>query len=395
MNAIRLPTRTSPLFAKAYARVILVGVGVVAVAVAMMVLSHKELLRSIASIGGVGGCGDGSSQTKQQKLQQKSYHYVPSSVEEFVMNNLDLLGLNTTDYAETCTVIRDKSLPIHNDLQSYFRELDAYNQLLNEFEPITQDLRQLINANGDNIEEVCNVTKIHPNGLLDGVFKSRQVSMSTTEGYMEPLLPTFRSHKICENLRKYLMSMEYLVHDFYSMCMHMKRHSRTVFVDMGAALDFHGNENQPALYINKIYSKFGFKFDHIYAYEINEKAPSNVFEAVPEELQSSWHWINVGVDPEPGAKMNPFTTLANNFLPDDFVVVKLDIDTSPIENRLVRQLRDDPKLLQIVDVFYFEDHVLQKELSSAWGRSAEGSVGESLELMAKLREKGVASHYWP
>ena len=55
-------------------------------------------------------------------------------------------------------------------------------------------------------------------------------------------------------------------------------------------------------------------------------------------------------------------------------MVKLDIDTSPIENRLVRQLRDDPKLLHIVDVFYFEDHLLQKELSSAWGSSAEGSL---------------------
>eukprot|EP00970_Alexandrium_tamarense_P018506 scaffold13344_cov215-Alexandrium_tamarense.AAC.12 len=86
--------------------------------------------------------------------------------------------------------------------------------------------------------------------------------------------------------------------------------------------------------------------------------------------------------------MNPFTTITNHFSPDDFVVVKLDIDTSAVENLLARQLRDDPKLLGLVDQFYFEDHVKQKELKKSWGESAEGSVAESLELMASMREKG-------
>jgi hypothetical protein len=31
----------------------------------------------------------------------------------------------------------------------------------------------------------------------------------------------------------------------------------------------------------------------------------------------------LGVDPEPGAKLNPFTTLLDHFNEDDFVVVKL------------------------------------------------------------------------
>jgi hypothetical protein len=94
------------------------------------------------------------------------------------------------------------------------------------------------------------------------------------------------------------MSLEYLVHDFYSMCKQLKRHSRTVFIDMGASLDFHDNDSasaeSPAIYINKIYSKFGFQFDHIYAYEITQKEPAQVYERVPNELMTSYHWINVG-----------------------------------------------------------------------------------------------------
>jgi hypothetical protein len=38
---------------------------------------------------------------------------------------------------------------------------------------------------------------------------------------------------------------------------------------------------------------------------------------------------------------------------------------------------------------------MQKELLGSWGRSANGSIGESLEMMADMRAKGVASHYWP
>jgi hypothetical protein len=131
--------------------------------------------------------------------------------------------------------------------------------------------------------------------------------------------------------------------------------------------------------------------------------------------------LQLGVDPEPGAKLNPFTSLLDHFNEDDFIVVKLgetctyisfhyiivmpfssypnilsvDIDTSPIENKLAAQLRNDTKLSNLVDVFYYEHHVMQGELLRYWGNSASGSVGDSLEMMSDIRRKGVASHYWP
>ena len=130
-----------------------------------------------------------------------------------------------------------------------------------------------------------------------------------------------------------------------------------------------------AVYVHKLYSKFGFKFDHIYAYEISKTEPANVFKQVPDELMASFHWINVGVSSEQGNKLNPFTTLLNNFNQDDFVVVKLDIDTPALENKLAMQLRDDPKLLELVDVFYYEHHVKQMELALNWKSRVDGSVG--------------------
>lgn len=93
--------------------------------------------------------------------------------------------------------------------------------------------------------------------------------------------------------------------------------------------------------------------------------------------------------------MNPFTTLLANFNEQDFIVVKLDIDTPAIENELASQLRNDEALLKIVDVFYYEHHVMQKELLGDWKTRVSGTVGESLEMMRDIRAKGVASHYWP
>ena len=82
-----------------------------------------------------------------------------------------------------------------------------------------------------------------------------------------------RSHKICDNVNQYLMSMDYLVHDFEAMCYKLKPTSKKVLIDMGAALDFHGKKTQPIVNLLNLYEKFGFHFDHIYAFEIKFAQP--------------------------------------------------------------------------------------------------------------------------
>ena len=42
-----------------------------------------------------------------------------------------------------------------------------------------------------------------------------------------------------------------------------------------------------------------------------------------------------------------------------------------------------------------EHHVHLGELKNSWGRSMNGTVGESLELFSNLRKKGIPAHYWP
>lgn len=191
-----------------------------------------------------------------------------------------------------------------------------------------------------------------------------------------------------------LMDLSFLVHDFPTMCKNLKPSARTVFVDVGADLDFHGTSFAPAMHVLNLYKKFGFYFDHIYAYEITPKEASQVFKKVPAVFFAAFHWINVGAEIDPQNKLNPLKMLADNFHKDDFIVLKLDIDTPSIETPLVNQLLHDERFTGLVDQFYFEHHVYLKELSRPWGGTRNGSVSDTLNLFQALRKKGIGAHSW-
>lgn len=133
-------------------------------------------------------------------------------------------------------------------------------------------------------------------------------------------------------------------------------------------------------------------FDHIFAFEMKQSDPKEVFDRVPGNWMPAYHWINVGVSHEPESKFNPYNLL-DNFNEDDLIVVKLDIDTSSVEVPLANQLLQDERL-KIVDQFYFEHHVFMKEIAQSWAHTMAGTVQESLELFSNIRKKGIAAHFW-
>ena len=86
--------------------------------------------------------------------------------------------------------------------------------------------------------------------------------------------------------------------------------------------------------------------------------------------------------------------LADNYNKDDFIVVKLDIDTPSVEIPLAHQLLNDDRFIGLVDQFYFEHHVFLGEMKQWWTRSMNGSVSDSLDLFYSLRRNGVGAHSW-
>jgi hypothetical protein len=330
--------------------------------------------------------------TKAHMLNDTDFRYIPASSEKYVRDHARQLGYhNAKKRVPTCKVWTDDTgvtVPksMHDDLVAFSEELKEYNRLVKTFKPIS-DLRLQLAPDESNIDQVCQQVDMD----LKNLFPSRQLSMGPS-GLMEPLLPPFRHSRYCYS-RKGLMDLTFLVHDFGAMCRKLKRTSRTVLVDMGASLDFHSGATSPAVYLTELYRKFGFPFDHIYAYEVTPKEPKLVFKKVPDHLIASYHWINVGVEKDPTSTLNPLKMLLENFNEDDFIVVKLDIDKADIEVPLARQLLNDTAMHGLVDQFYFEHHVLVREMAPYWLKG-KGSVQGSLELFIGLREAGVAAHSW-
>jgi hypothetical protein len=332
-------------------------------------------------------------------LSHGSTDYLPAPSERYVIEHAVELGYDSQDWTKGCTIWGNATpSEISPGLHALIDELRDYNERINKFQPVS-DLRKMLRDDDEGHNaNICEALELHEKGL-QGIFSSGEISFTSNGGFVEPLLPPMRHPEYCFYGDRKLLDLGYLVHDFAYMCKKLKRTSRTILIDMGASLDFHERWNDlkdmPAVYLMELYRKFGFPFDHIYAFEKVSADPEKVYSRLPEHWLTSYHWINVGVDADPNSRLNPLKWILDSFEEDDLIIVKLDIDTPAVELPLVLQMLNDDRYNKLVDQFYFEHHVKLYELGRYWtANGATGSIRDSLNLFAGLRAKGIASHFW-
>lgn len=254
------------------------------------------------------------------KHRKSGLYYLPSRLESHFMENSITLGFDQVNpMPKGCQEWQDTSSPVNNQLQQFREELRDYRNRLNTFKSSVTDLRAFL----EDDPRICESLELHQQGL-PGIFPSGSLSRTTDGSYIEPIAPPFRDASICfsteEDMYKEVMSLKYLVHDFASMCRKLKPTSQIVMLDLGASLDFHKpiGDYEPAMQLVARFQQFGFKFDHIYAFEISPSNATDVFDRIPEDIVGAYHWMNVGVDPTPMAKLNPWRLIEETFDEDDF-----------------------------------------------------------------------------
>ena len=129
--------------------------------------------------------------------------------------------------------------------------------------------------------------------------------------------------------------------------------------------------------------------------------PDAIFEGMPNDVMTSISYFNIPVDDTQGGKNNPWRYIRDLVRPEDFCVVKVDIEVE-----LMRQLVldddsvkseqvDKARLSHLIDDLYFEHHVWGSGLSSTWaGYGMDGDMVGSYNLFSQLRNLGIRAHSW-
>jgi hypothetical protein len=162
---------------------------------------------------------------------------------------------------------------------------------------------------------------------------------------------------------------------------------QNIVMDLGASVysGWHGIATAVgAWWIVERSKRHQVMFDWLVSFELEKLDPDILFDGVPTELLPHYVYFNHGVDKTPGGRWNPWRFLQGmGALPDDYVVVKLDIDNLDIEDALVDQILKNPALAGLIDEMYFERH------------APTDYTKVTYKLFRELRTKGIRMHAWP
>ena len=149
------------------------------------------------------------------------------------------------------------------------------------------------------------------------------------------------------------------------------------------------------LWFWSIFARVCLPFQSVHAWEKSVHDPSDAMRGVPALIKPNYHWFNVPVTTGEGDADNPLLHVATVAHPDDYVLMKLDIDTVVLEEALVDQLLRGDTLLTLVDEFIWEHHVVFPSLQPYWGLEPGMKDQEAtIALLSQLRRRGVRAHSW-
>ena len=190
------------------------------------------------------------------------------------------------------------------------------------------------------------------------------------------------------HLRQHLFDIDYLV--IHNGCgRHHVRGRKVVFLDLGASRGFEGipggvpetmprkgggiSPSIPLFY--RMYADRCLEFDEIYAWEIFKRISGVEFWGeLPPALRKKVHFYELpvsedraaidGKEPEvvAGKERAAAASRAGSFVrfleeavaPEDFAVIKVDIDNSEVELNIVEAIATRPELTELVDELFFE-----------------------------------------
>jgi hypothetical protein len=174
------------------------------------------------------------------------------------------------------------------------------------------------------------------------------------------------------------------------------RHTRVILIDCGASYfqAWRGNADAASTrWFVESFKRSSINFDKVIAFEYTKLDPHALWDSIPDELMVKYVPINHGVT-YGNTPFNPWRLIQQLAVEQDYVVVKLDIDSPHIENDLFAELSQSG-VANLIDEFFFEHHVDIPSMRKFWGEIPGLTLKDSYQTYTKLRQLGMRAHSWP
>ena len=214
----------------------------------------------------------------------------------------------------------------------------------------------------------------------------------TIETFLEPIAGVLRHPNICPDGSK-TVDKNYMVVDPYLVS---QVTGKLYFFDVGASTWNQGAGGASQSWFDAVYNFECWRhIDEMYLWEGTQVSAKQLWNDVPRPLRPHYHYYMSLASTEPENFNNPLTMLRNVATPDDYVIIKIDIDAPSIEDAFIHQILNDVELSRLIDELYFEHHVhMDPMIDRGWGHGPTLKQEVSLQLFSALRRLGIRAHSW-
>jgi hypothetical protein len=221
-----------------------------------------------------------------------------------------------------------------------------------------------------------------------------QCTGETIMDFIEPLAGLTRSPLYCLNGAADVVSKEYLVVS-WNASRKLTAHSKAYYFDLGASLYNSGSGGSSQDWFVETYERRGIRWDGIFAWEAGPQDSATVWSQIPAHLKPIYHWYNIPAHSDPEHPDNALNHIMRIARPEDYVVVKLDIDNTPVEEALMSQILFSSRLRGLIDDLFFEHHVNTPPMNGYWQTDASPrTLADTYRIFSTLRSNGIAAHSW-
>ena len=204
--------------------------------------------------------------------------------------------------------------------------------------------------------------------------------------FIEPLVGLTRHPYFC------LHGEEFLVNKDYMLIYPIDTHQNNYYFDLGASTYTSGaGGSSQSWFVETAYPNI--RWDGIYCWESSPVNAEQVWAEIPGNLKPVYHWYNIPVNPAVNHSDNALEYIAKVARPEDWVVLKIDIDNSDVEMQLLERILQDTTISSLIDELFFEHHVDVEPMLKYWGRNPL-KLSDTYTLFHRLRNLGILAHSW-